>query len=368
MSTEVIFKKATKTQLKARLAIDGPAGSGKTYSALVAAQSLAKGGKVSLLDTEHGKAALYADQFDFDHAIIDNFNPANYIKVIKEAEGQGYVVLIIDSLSHAWEGSGGVLDLHNQATAQSKSGNSYTAWRDVTPLHNKLVETILQSNIHIIATMRSKMEYTIDKDGNGKTIIRKVGLAPIQRQGIEYEFDVVADMDINHNLTISKTRCYLLSDIGVVNRPEKEFFDVFANWLNSGEEAQTSRCENVKRFDNSNLVKNKNNSLGESPRENRMALPNQEENKKQSTQPAHRSTSWRADIVDRVIKEGFADNPAHTINMLNLSILDPNASWNEVNIWCSTYVRARHSDGLSKEEAKARADKALKTFVHQGFS
>ncbi len=378
MSNEVIFKKATKTQLKARLAFDGPAGSGKTYTALVAAQSLANGGKIAVLDTEHGKAALYADQFEFDHVIINNFNPSNYVKVIKAAEAQGYAVLIIDSLSHAWEGSGGVLDLHDQATAQSKSGNSYTAWRDVTPLHNKLVETILQSDLHVIATMRSKMEYAIEKDSKGQTIIRKVGLAPIQRQGMEYEFDVVADIDVNHNLTISKTRCYLLADTAVVNRPEKEFFDIFTNWLGSGEKVQTSYSENVQRFDNASQPARTNNTrvtqdqrsnagqgrLGESSRGNGSPLPKQEERTDQLTQPAQRSASWRADIIDRVIKEGFADNPAHAINMLNLSNLDQNASWNAINIWCTTYTNARHSEGLNKEEAKAKADKTLKTFVY----
>jgi hypothetical protein len=142
-------------------------------------------------------------------------------------------VVIIDSLSHAWEGVGGVLEMHDQATKRSASGNSFTTWKDITPLHRKLVEAMLQSPCHVIATMRSKMEYIQTEDDKGRKIIKKVGLAPIQRQGMEYEMDIVADMDIEHNMVISKTRCHLIAD-QVVSKPTAAWFTTLRRWLTDG--------------------------------------------------------------------------------------------------------------------------------------
>lgn len=231
--TSTMFQKATRRQARARVAIDGPSGAGKTYSALIAAKTLASGGKVAVIDTERGSASLYADEFNFDVLELTNFNPANYIKAIKAAEQAGYAVIVIDSLSHAWEGEGGVLDMHDDATKRQKSQNSYTAWKDVTPLHRDLVDAMLQSPLHIVATMRSKMEYVQEKDGD-KTVIRKVGLAPIQRAGMEYEFTIVCDMDTDHSLVVSKSRCKPLSD-KVVKMPDEKFFSILRDWLNSGD-------------------------------------------------------------------------------------------------------------------------------------
>lgn len=229
-----MFQKATRKQAKARVAIDGPAGSGKTYTALIAAKSLANGGKVAVIDTERGSASLYADEFDFDVLELTNFNPRNYIQAIHEAEQASYTVIVIDSMSHAWEGEGGVLDMHDAATKRQKTENSYTAWKDVTPIHREFVDAMLQSPCHIIATMRAKMEYSQEKDGNGKTVIRKIGLAPVQRAGTEYEFTVVCDMDTEHTLTVSKSRCKPLSD-KIARMPGAEFFNVLRDWLNSGD-------------------------------------------------------------------------------------------------------------------------------------
>lgn len=232
------FKKATKRQAKARIAIDGPSGSGKTYSALIAAQVLARGGQVAVVDTERGSASLYADLFEFDVLELDRFDPRVYVEAIQAAEEAGYAVIVLDSLSHAWEGEGGALDLVDDASKRSKSGNSFTAWKDVTPLHRRLVDAMLQSKAHVIATMRTKMEYVQEKDERtGKTVIRKVGMAPIQRQGIEYEFTIVGDMDIEHNLIISKSRCAEMAD-AVVSKPDAKFWKRFADWLNSGEEPE----------------------------------------------------------------------------------------------------------------------------------
>ena len=225
------FVKAEKTQAKLRLAIDGPSGSGKTYTALIAATVMADGGKIAVIDTERNSASLYSDKFSFDVAALDTFAPKTYIDLIHAAETAGYSVIVIDSLSHAWEGSGGVLEMHDLATKRQKTQNSYTAWADVTPEHRALIDAMLQSKCHIIATMRSKMDYVQEKDERtGRTVIRKVGMAPIQRQGTEYEFTIVGDMDAEHNLVITKSRCEPISD-KVVNKPDSGFFKTILDWL-----------------------------------------------------------------------------------------------------------------------------------------
>ena len=227
------FQKATKRQSKARVALIGPPGSGKTFSALQIAQGL--GGRVALVDTERGSASKYSDEFNFDTMELSSFHPQRYIDAIREAETAGYDVLIIDSLSHAWIGKGGALELVDQAAKRSQSHNTFSAWRDVTPLHNAMVDAMIQVNCHLIATMRSKTEYVIEKDEKtGKNIPRKVGLAPVQRDAMEYEFDVMGDMDIDNNLIISKSRCKSLTG-AVIPKPGKEVSDILKAWLSDGE-------------------------------------------------------------------------------------------------------------------------------------
>lgn len=228
------FQKARKSKIKARIAIDGPSGSGKTYTSLIAATALAQGGKIAVIDTERGSASLYSDKFEFDVLELDKFSPKTYIDAIEAAERAGYSVIVIDSLSHAWEGEGGALDMVDNAAARSNSKNSYTAWRDVTPIHRRMVDAILQSSCHIIATMRSKTEYVLETNSRGQQVPRKVGMAPIQRAGMEYEFTVVGDMDLDHRIVISKSRYEPLQD-AVETKPTAEFFQPFVDWLSEGE-------------------------------------------------------------------------------------------------------------------------------------
>jgi len=235
------FQKATKKQAKLRLGICGPAGSGKTYTALIVATALSD--KVAFIDTERGSASKYSDEFDFDVLELDEFDPRNYIEAINMAEEAGYEVLVIDSLSHAWAGKGGVLEQVDNTAARMRTGNSFAAWREGSKLHNELVDTILQCNMHVIATMRSKMEYVQEKDERGKTVIRKVGMAPVQRDGMEYEFDVVGDMDQEHTLIITKTRCKVLKD-AVIKEPDAKFAKTLQKWLTDGvpvEEQKTAK-------------------------------------------------------------------------------------------------------------------------------
>jgi hypothetical protein len=227
------FKKATKKQSRLRMAIDGPSGSGKTFTGLTFACALANGGRVAVIDTERGSASKYADMFDFDVLELDNYHPQQYVDGIQAAEEAGYDVILIDSLSHAWEGEGGVLDLHDQATKRQRTENSYTAWKDITPIHRKLVDAMLQSKCHIVATMRSKTEYVLVTNSQGKQEPKKVGMAPVQRQGMEYEFDIVADMDTDHNMIVSKSRCFAVAD-DVVNKPTSAWFQAVKTWLTDG--------------------------------------------------------------------------------------------------------------------------------------
>lgn len=231
-----MFKKATRQQSKLRLTIDGPAGSGKTYTALRFAHALVNGGRIAYIDTERGSASKYVGEapdgvtWDFDVLELTTFSPEKYTAAIEAAGKGGYSVLVIDSLSHAWEGVGGALEIKDR-----QGGNQWTAWRTVTPIHNRMVDAILQSPMHVITTMRSRMEYVQETDQNGKIVIRKVGLAPIQRPGMEYEFDLVCDMDWAHILRVSKTRCPAVVD-KVVEKPGPEFIAPVKAWLQSGVE------------------------------------------------------------------------------------------------------------------------------------
>lgn len=144
-----LFQKATKTQSQLRLALSGPSGSGKTYSALNVAQHLGK--TIALLDTEHGSASKYADRFDFDVCNLTDFHPAKYIDLIKAADKAEYEVIVIDSLSHAWFSE---LEL---------AGKGFDGWKNVRPLERALIDAMLSSRAHVIATMRTKTEWIMEE-------------------------------------------------------------------------------------------------------------------------------------------------------------------------------------------------------------
>lgn len=227
-----LFQKATKTQSKLRLALYGVSGSGKTFSALAIATGL--GGRIAVIDTERGSASKYADRFDFDTLDMQPpFSPSAYVNAIKAAEAAGYDILIIDSLTHAWSGTGGALEMVDNAAKRSQSNNTYFAWRDITPQHNALIDAITSSRCHIIATMRSKVEYVIEKNDKGKDSPRKVGLAPIQRDGVEYEFDIVAEMNIENEMVVQKSRCEALAR-AVFSKPNGQVSGLLRVWLNAG--------------------------------------------------------------------------------------------------------------------------------------
>ena len=230
MSETFSFTKAQKFGSKARVAIAGPSGSGKTFTALGLALALGK--KVAVLDTEHGSAAKYSDLFAFDTLAMEPpFSVDRFIGAIDAAERAGYDVLVIDSLSHAWAGAGGILEYVNTRGATTPGG-SYAAWADGTKAQNRLIERMLSAKLHIIATMRSKMAYSQEKNEKGKTVISKLGLQPIQRDGVEYEFDVLADMTVPDNtFIVTKTRCTALSDKSFERPKGPEIAAILLPWL-----------------------------------------------------------------------------------------------------------------------------------------
>lgn len=230
----MLFRKAEKRKAKLRLAITGIAGSGKTYGALLIAQGL--GGKIAMIDTENGSGDLYADVCDYDVCVMNApYTIEKYLEAIKDAEQCGYDVIIIDSLSHAWAGEGGLLDRQGHITDANPRMNSFAAWRQITPLHNKLIETILSSPAHIIATMRSKTDYVLVENERGKSEPRKVGLAPVQRDGMEYEFTTVFDLSANHTVNVSKDRTNLFD--GQYFVISKDTGKILKEWLDTGIDA-----------------------------------------------------------------------------------------------------------------------------------
>jgi len=232
-----LFRRAERSKAKLRLGLVAPAGAGKTHSALLIAGGLGK--RIALIDSENASASKEVgkkDIPDFDTLTLSApYHPSKYIDAMKVAEDAGYDVIITDSLTHAWAGTGGLLDKVNAVTQASSSKNSYMAWRDVTPLHTKLGDAIRQSKCHVIVTMRSKVEYIIETDEKGKQKPRKVGLAPIQREGMDYELDVVLDLDQNtHYATASKDRTSLFDGTPFI--PTIGTGEMLREWLDSGKE------------------------------------------------------------------------------------------------------------------------------------
>lgn len=231
------FRKATKEQAFARVCLDGPSGAGKTWTGLVTATALADGGTVAVIDSERGSASLYADLFDFDVMEIDgSYDPTKYVRAIRDAQAAGYQALLIDSLTHAWSGQGGVLDQVDAAKSRF-GGNTQRAWAVGTPLWQGLIDAILQTNLHVVCTIRSKTRWVEEDDGRGKKGYRRAGTEPVARDGIEFEFQIVGDMDLDHTMVISKTRAGHHLE-AMYRTPGPEFGRAVLAWLRDGVEAR----------------------------------------------------------------------------------------------------------------------------------
>ena len=226
------FEKAMRKKAKLRLALTGPSGSGKTYSALLVAKGI--GGKIAFIDTEKGSASLYSDITEFDVLELDPpFSPERFIEAIKSAEDAGYGTLIIDSITHEWGGVGGCLELVDTIAKTKFRGNSWSAWSEMNPRHRLFLDAILRSPMHIIATMRSKTE-TAQVEEHGRKKVAKLGMKAEQRDGVEYEFTTV--LDINHETHYAiaskdRTKLFSNSDPKVLS---EETGRMLLSWLESG--------------------------------------------------------------------------------------------------------------------------------------
>ena len=226
------FVKAERKRAKLRMALTGVSGSGKTFSALRIARGLVgEEGKIALVDTESGSGELYGSQFKYDYArIVPPFHPQKYIDSISSAEDADYDLLIIDSASHAWSGTGGLLDLKERLDEGKK--NIFAAWKEVNPIHNAFVDRILGSEMHILLTLRTKIAYEAISD-DGRMQVKRVGLAPIQREGFEYEMTVVFMLDPETHIAFAtKDRTSLFQDVQFV--PSEETGEMLRDWLESG--------------------------------------------------------------------------------------------------------------------------------------
>lgn len=248
---KTIFKPAERKKLKLRLAIQGPSGSGKTYSALrIATGLVGENGKICVVDTESNSASLYCDKFKFDAGeLFAPYAPEKFIQYLKAAEQGGYDCVIIDSISHEWKGSGGILDIHAKTTGV----NSFANWGKVSPRHEEFLHAILNSSIHVIVTMRSKQSYALQENEKGKQTPVKIGLEPVQRDDIGYEFTVVFDIAQDNQARCIKDRTQLFS-LDRVFLPTEEIGRELLEWLELGEDNEIKTV--IDRIDQMNKCKN----------------------------------------------------------------------------------------------------------------
>lgn len=228
-----LLRKATRQKAKIRLGLSAVSGGGKTYSAIIIAKGLANGdlSKVAIIDTENGSGDLYAHLGDYNVLTLSApFSPEKYIEAIKECENAGMEVIIIDSITHEWDGKGGILEISNSMT-----GNSYTNWAKLTPRHQAFIDSILQSKCHVITTVRRKQDYEMVTNAQGKLVPQKVGLKEVTREGFEYELTVNLELDSKHNALASKDRTGLF--IGQPDFvPTEETGKLILDWCESGNE------------------------------------------------------------------------------------------------------------------------------------
>jgi hypothetical protein len=224
------LQKAERHQVKLRIGLSGPSGFGKTYSALLLAYGITNDwNKIALIDTENKSASLYSHLGDFNTLSLEEpFSPERYIKAIQLCENSDIEIIIIDSISQEWMGKGGCLEIHEQL------GGRFQDWARVTPRHQSFIDAIILSKCHIITTSRSKVDYSLDKDGNGKTKVMKLGTKSITREGFEYELTVNFELlNDNHLVSASKDRTELFS-----GKPEfiinSSTGKKLINWCNQG--------------------------------------------------------------------------------------------------------------------------------------
>lgn len=230
------FVPATRAATKARIALTGPSGAGKTYTGLTIAHRLAQeeSGTLAVIDTERGKSQMYLgiNGWSFDILAPQSFAPASLTEALGVAAGKGYPAVMVDSWSHYWSGIDGMLE---QVDRRAKGGNNFSGWKEARPDERRMIDAIVSYPGHIVVTLRVKTEYVIEENERGKKVPRKVGLKPEQREGMEYEFDVIGDLDLDNTLTVSKTRIPMLHG-AVIAQPGPEMAVTISDWLGDGEQ------------------------------------------------------------------------------------------------------------------------------------
>lgn len=231
------FTPATRTSTKARVALAGPSGSGKTWTALTLAHAL--GESIAVIDTERGSASKYAgvNGWKFETVAPGSFAPDALTALLAEAGQEGFDVLVLDSWSHYWMGVDGMLE---QVDKRARNGNNFSGWKEVRPDERRMIDALISYPGHVIATLRVKTEYVIEENDRGKKVPRKVGLKPEQREGVEYEFDLVGDMDHENTLTVSKSRIPALTR-SVIKEPDRELGLTIRRWIEEGETVPDAR-------------------------------------------------------------------------------------------------------------------------------
>jgi hypothetical protein len=229
--TNMQLRKATRKKAKIRLGLSAVSGGGKTYSAILVAKGLVGDlSKVAIIDTENGSADLYAHLGDFNVLPLNApFTPERYIEAIKSCEKAGMEVIIVDSISHEWDGKGGCLEIVESL------GGKYQDWAKVTPRHQAFIDAIIHSPSHVITTVRRKQDYEMIKDGN-KIRVEKGGLKEITREGFEYELTINLELDTKHNATASKDRTQLFMNKPAFV-PSEQTGEMIAAWCEQGEES-----------------------------------------------------------------------------------------------------------------------------------
>ena len=230
------LRQSERRQAKIKMALQGSAGSGKTFSSLLLAKGLTGGdlSKVAIIDTENGSADLYAHLGNYNVlSLTPPFTPENYIKAIEVCEQAGMEVIILDSISHSWDE---LLDFHSKL-----AGNSFTNWGKITPRLNAFINKILQAKAHVIATMRTKQDYVLNQK-DGKMVPEKVGLKSVMRDGVDYEFTLVFDVDTKHFVVSSKDRTGLFVEKPPFIISENTGSEIL-DWCNSGVSLKENHTE-----------------------------------------------------------------------------------------------------------------------------
>lgn len=262
---EFLLQPATRKAVAPKIVLSGCAGSGKTLSALLLAAGMidvrtdADWADIVVADADNLSSTYYVDTaFTVGDGVNEPvecvtigrftlidfkppYHPDRWIKLINEVVEAKKKILILDNFSAEWEGDGGVLDWTRRL------GGRASDWSVTDPAHNRVLDAIRKAPIPIIATLREKQAIEIMKvpDGRGgeKTEVRKLGMKPKQREGIEYEFDL--QMSIAHDthtasVGTGKDRTGLFSTrIPSVITPETG--RTLANWAKSGDEPVGSR-------------------------------------------------------------------------------------------------------------------------------